>query len=115
LECPEYHEGYICAFTSEFAKVGTRSIDEIIDVLRRMFEDNILRLRRARLQEEIVLGGRADRKTTRLSKLCFRQAMQLVEYMRAVEATTVVASGEGILSRIFGHLTDPHDIVIRRE
>jgi len=106
---------YICAFTKQFATFGTRSMEEIIDVLKRMFEDNILRLRRARLAEEIVLGGRADHKTTRLSELCMRQAMQLVEYMRALEATTVVASGEGILSQIFGDLIKGHEIVLRRE
>jgi len=115
LECPEYHEGYVCAFTPQFANVNTRSMEGIIDHLAQIFEDNILRLRRARLAEEILLGGRADRKTTRLSTLCMRQAAQLVEYMRALESTSVVASGEGILSQIFGHLIKGHDIVLSRK
>ena len=83
---------------------------EAIDVLRRIFEDNILRLRRARLTEELLMGGRADRTTTKLSELCMRQAAQLVRYMRAVEQTSVPAIEVGILSQLFGHLIDKHRI-----
>lgn len=101
-ECPEYHEGMVCAFEDRFRDVPTRDINDVATLLAGIVEENVLRLRRARLMEDVLLGGEVDEKTTRLSNQVFAQAKLLGDVLRSTKKVTVEARGEGILTRIFG-------------
>lgn len=101
-ECPEYHEGMVCAFEDRFRDVPTRDVNEVTTLLAAIVEENVLRLRRSRLLEDVMLGGEVDEKTTRLSNQVFNQAKLLGELLQSRRKVTVESKGEGILSKIFG-------------
>lgn len=111
-ECPEYKEGYLCAYDPRFRDCDVDTIDGVVTQMAAILQENMLRLKRSRLHEDLVLGGQISKEVTDLTSVCMTQAKALAEMQRSFRRTTVVGSSEGILSKLFGGLVKKPDIVI---
>lgn len=120
-DCPEYQEGYVCAYDKLFKRFDTRNEDDVVNAMSSMVNFNLERLQRA-MMFEMMDGGMATQEVTQL----IDQNARLLEKMKGLldnnpktileqrrvlkadgseEVTTsmgVNPQGEGILSKIFG-------------
>ncbi len=111
-ECPEYKEGYVCAFTDQFASFGTRNTEEIKEIMGAIVQQNTIRLQRAYMIEEQITGGQLDTNVTHLSNIVMDQAKELRELERQSESISLTAHGSkglGILAQLFGRPKDIRD------
>lgn len=115
-ECPEFQEGYVCAFQEAFAAFPVRDADAVISLMGEIVDTNKARWRMALVNERISSGGMADPNVTRLSEVVMSQASSLVELQQEVSKVTVTVAGPrdeapkaagGILSRLFGGSAPP--------
>lgn len=108
-ECPEFKEGYVCAYEGAFKAFPVRDVDAVTALMVEIVDTNKARLRMAQLQERLTSGGMATPDVTRLSEVVLNQAKALVEMQQEVNKVTVTvaggrdapATGGGILSRLF--------------
>ncbi len=114
-ECPEYKEGYICAYDPRFRDADVNTLDDVVTQMASILQENILRLRRGRLHEDLVLGGQVNKEVTELTQVVMSQAKQLAEMQKSHRSTTVVGRSEGILSRLFSGVIKSPDITISSE
>ncbi len=111
-ECPEFKEGYVCAFNEAFSAFPVRDADSVVSLMAEIVDTNKQRLRMALIQERIASGGMATPDVTRLSEVVMNQARGLVDLQQEVNRVTVSVSGPkesigsvgggGIFSRLFG-------------
>jgi hypothetical protein len=121
LDCPKYSEGAVCAYREDFAKVGTRDVNQVVEEIASIFALNIERGRYLRLYEQLN-GGRVDMDVTKHLDTTFQQGVKLAELMRGKKGVKTTAQGQGVISRLFGNLgaapvreltsadTEEHDI-----
>lgn len=122
-ECPEYKEGYVCAFDKQFSSFGTREAGEVTDAVYEIVGLNMTRLRMAALQERTISGGAIDSNVTNLTNTVVAQLQMLSNLRRSEQSITVTASGgqaRGVLSELFGmkssvELNPPREQVVRGE
>lgn len=106
-ECPEFKEGYVCAFNKAFTSFESRSVDDVLGLMKHIVNKNTERMLRGMLSEEIVEGGQLNMNVTRQSDVVMSQARALLELQRDVNRVTVTVTGpgeqkQGILSKLFG-------------
>jgi hypothetical protein len=110
-ECPEFQEGYVCAFEGAFAAFPVRDADSVMSLMAEVVDTNKSRWRMALLQERISSGGMADPNVTRLGEVVLSQAQALVDLQSEVNKVTISVAGPrdeaqkatgGILSKLFG-------------
>jgi len=121
-ECPEFKEGYVCAFNDAFSAFGNvRSVDNVMELMRFVVNKNSTRMMRALLQEEIVSGGQLDPQVTRQTEVVLGQLERIVRLSSQVKkvgvqfsgpgalqtATNDSQQGGGILSKLFGSVQEP--------
>lgn len=121
-DCPDYKEGYVCAYNKMFKRFNTRNASDIMDALHGMVELNLERLQRMAFFE-IMDGGMADPNVSALidqnTKLLnmlqqmnagakiVAQKRTIVDENGRVEETMTVSSNPqegGILTKIFGSM-----------
>ena len=121
-DCPDYKEGYVCAYNKMFKRFNTRNASDIMDALHGMVELNLERLQRMAFFE-IMDGGMADPNVSALidqnTKLLnmlqqmnagakiVAQKRTVVDENGRVEETMTVSSNPqegGILTKIFGSM-----------
>lgn len=118
-ECPEFQEGYICAFEGAFSAFPVRDIDGVLEMMRDIVETNKKRLAFARLSEVLSSGGMANPEVTHLSDVVMRQGKQLLDLEAESQKVTLTVQGPinpgpsgaapapmGILSRLFSNQTN---------
>ena len=76
-ECPEYREGYVCAYDKMFKRFDTRDAQDIMDSMASMVNFNLTRMQRAMIFETLD-GGMI---TPEVSNL-IDQNMRLLEKMK---------------------------------
>ena len=124
--CPEYQEGYVCAFNKLFARFNTRDARDIQDAMHSIVQTNMTRLQRA-MMFEMMDGGVIDPTVTQLmdTNLKYMQMLQQMDnlgkqQLLAQQRVVVDASGNsetvttvstnpqngGFLSQIFGGMGD---------
>jgi hypothetical protein len=104
-ECPEYKEGYICAWNQKFNSFGSRDTSEIQNALYEVVGENMRRLRFAWVLEKVAGGGMQDPNVTHLSNTVVQQLQMLHEFDRSTQSVRLTATGKGasgILSKMFG-------------
>lgn len=111
-ECPEFKEGYVCAYDPAFESFPARGVNEVLGLMRHLFEVNKKRLFRAIHSEEQVNGGEVMDKVDRLMGIVRAQALELIELDRESQEATITFKGTapeetrqatgGILQRLFG-------------
>jgi hypothetical protein len=109
VDCPEYKEGYVCAFNTSFDAFPVRDADSVMELMKKIVDTNKKRMFRALLSEELVSGGQLDANVTRQTQVVMQQLTQLVELSRDTDRVTVqvqgdkaVEKGGGILQKLFG-------------
>lgn len=120
-DCPEYRDGYVCAFDKMFKRFDTRNSEDVMDAMSSMINHNLERLQRA-MMFEIMDGGMVTPEVTGLidqnAKLLekFQQIKQtnaqtVLQQRRTImmdgtetieNSMSVNPSSGGILSKIFG-------------
>lgn len=105
-DCPSYQANHDCAYKDSDRDIQAQNADEISTLAARVFEENVMRFRRARRQEETQFGGEPDQKVTRLSESVMRQAKILSDIIKTRKQVKVEAKGQGILSQVFGNLVE---------
>jgi hypothetical protein len=121
-DCPQYKDGYVCAFDKMFKRFDSRNLDDVIESMQGMVNMNMGRLQKAMIFETLD-GGMPTGEVTGL----IDQNMRLMEKMRdlinyspktVVEQRRVLKAdgseevvtsmnvnpqqGGGILSKLFG-------------
>jgi hypothetical protein len=115
-DCPKFGgEGAVCAYQAEFAQVGTRDANEVVEELAAIFSVNVERARYLRLWEQIQGGGLVEAGVTKHMEQTFQMGAKLAELMKGKKSVKTTASGEGVLSRYFGGLGAPQKQVIAGE
>lgn len=102
-DCPKYQEGYVCYFTDKFSGFKTRNMDEIREIMRRIVQQNTLRLQRGYMMEELVTGGQLDKEVTSLSNTVIAQAKDLAALESSSGSVKLEATGKGVsvLAQLF--------------
>ena len=123
--CPEYREGYVCAFNKMFKRFNTRDANDIQDAIHSIVEENGERLERA-MMFELMDGGVLDPMvntlmSTQITYMNMLQQMnnvspKMVAEQRIVvdangnsETVTTVSSNTpqgGILNQLFSGMGD---------
>ena len=125
--CPEYKEGYVCAFNKLFKRFNTRDARDIQDAIHSIVEKNNERLERAMMWETMD-GGVIDPAVSQLmdTQIRYMQMIQqmdnitpqLVAHQRVVrdaqgnmETTSTLSAnpnstGGGWISQLFGGMGD---------
>lgn len=108
--CPEYKEGFVCAFNKAFTAFDVRDVSQIEDLMEQIVEKNKVRTYRALLSEELVSGGQLDLNVTRQTDVLLRQLKELRDLKQNVRKVSVTVEegskgGGGIFSRLFGAAT----------
>lgn len=107
-DCPEFDDGNVCAFETQFAKTGEATLGTVEAAMWETFRMNMERLRFARLGERTMGGGALDPQVTALAAMVNNQAISLGNFIKAREpakTATIKAQGSaapGLLSRLFG-------------
>ena len=108
-DCPEYKEGYVCAYNDAFNAFPVRDTNSVLELMKNIVDTNKARLMRAFLSEELISGGQLDMNVTRQSEVVLNQARNLVDLSRDMDRVTVsvqgdqaAAAGGGILAKLFG-------------
>lgn len=123
-KCPQYKQGYACAYNKIFDKFNTRDMGDIIQAMQGIVDFSMNRVQRA-MMAEILAGGIPDANTSALMDQSMRylnQLKQMYEYGNAEvlrQTKTVRADGTqemttqitnptegGILSKIFGNMSN---------
>ncbi len=123
-KCPQYKQGYACAYNKIFDKFNTRDMGDIIQAMQGIVDFSMNRVQRA-MMAEILSGGIPDANTSALMDQSMRylnQLKQMYEYGNAEvlrQTKTVKADGTqemttqitnptegGILSKIFGNMNN---------
>jgi len=120
-ECPEYQEGYVCAYEDSFRAYPTRDLDAVMELMAEVVDENKARWRRQLLIERVVNGGMQDPNTTRLGEVVAAGAEKLLRLQQEAQRVTVTASGPataeggaqvgGILSKLFGQRSEPQTAI----
>lgn len=95
-DCPEYRDGYVCAFDKMFARFDTRNSEDVMDAMSSMINHNLERLQRA-MMFEIMDGGMPTPEVTGL----IDQNAKLLEKFQQIKQTnaqTVLQQRRTILS-----------------
>jgi hypothetical protein len=121
-DCPEYKQGYICAYEKLFKRFNTRNADDVLDAMYSMVNMNMERLQRASIFE-MMDGGMVTPEVTGLIDQNVKLLMTVKEMTQhnpkviasqhrtvredgTVEETNTVNMSNpvhgGILSKIFG-------------
>lgn len=110
-ECPEFREGFVCAYRDAFKAFDTRDVNSVIELMTEILDSNKQRWRFARVVETVANSGLPSPDTTRLSQVVMEQAKGLFELQNEVNKITIrtevhgqmdAAKPAGILSRLFG-------------
>lgn len=108
-DCPEYREGYVCAFEGDFKTLGVSTTHGALGAMEAIIQQNLKRLQFAFLAEQTISGGQTSADTTRLSETVMGQLRQFTEFKRQTQTITVTgsvkamqSSGGSILGRLFG-------------
>lgn len=117
-DCPEFRDGYVCAFDDMFKQLSTRSVENIMPIMQKLVDTNVQRTMQAVLQERLVAGGQLDSRVSAQLNQSLTQLQKLLDMQRATDpnqirlsvasngrVAEVNASGpvrEGFLSRLFG-------------
>lgn len=107
--CPEYKEGYVCAFNDAFSAFPARDVDSVLTEMAGIVSTNKGRLMRAYYAEQQVNGGALDMNVTRQSQVVMDQMNLLLALHQEQRKVTVTVHGQGvaknqgpgILSRLF--------------
>lgn len=94
-ECPEFKEGYVCAFRAAFSAFNMRDADGVLAAMGSIAQRNMERLQFAYTEEAIVSGGHPDPAVTALSETVMRQGKVLVDLDREVNSVKVTVTGTG--------------------
>jgi hypothetical protein len=103
MECPKYEENAVCAYQAEFAKVGTRDANQVVEELAAIFSVNVERARYLRLWEQIN-GGIVQPEVTKHMEQTFQMGAKLAELQKGKKSVKTTAEGQGVLSKFFGEL-----------
>lgn len=114
--CPEFKEGYVCAFNKMFKRFDCRNTEDILDAMQGMVNMNMERMQRVAIFE-MLDGGMPDGNLTAMIDqnmrlmMNMKQVMQQQEVIRqtrvvtsdgtTTETTQVQSSQPGILERLF--------------
>lgn len=114
--CPEFKEGYVCAFNKMFKRFDCRNTEDILDAMQGMVNMNMERMQRVAIFE-MLDGGMPDGNLTAMIDqnmrlmMNMKQVMQQQEVLRqtrivtadgtTTETTQVQSSQPGILERLF--------------
>ena len=112
-ECPEFKEGFVCAYREAFKVFPTRDGDAVVELMAAVVSTNAERWGMATLAERVVNGGLVDPKVTSLSETVFSQSKALVDLQREMSRVSVTVRGSagtlgagqggpGVLSKLFG-------------
>ncbi len=104
-DCPEYRDGFVCAFNTAFSAFDTRNVDQVMELMQQIIGKNKVRLMRAYLSEELTSGGQLDQNVTRMSDVLLNQMKMMTDLSMEQRKVTVQVTGEktgGVLSRLFG-------------
>jgi len=127
-ECPQYKEGYVCAFDKMFKKFDTRNLEDIYDAMHGMVNMNMERLQKAMLFETLD-GGLPTGEVTSLidQQMKYMEKMKdlithaprtVVQQHRVIKEdgteSTVTSidmntNNTGLLSKIFGSGNDSEE------
>lgn len=91
--CPEYAEGYVCAFNDAFFSMPSRDVDSVLANMASIVNDNMGRYQRAKFIEQQANGGALDMNVTRQSQVVMSQFELLLALHR--ESTRVTVQVEG--------------------
>lgn len=117
-DCPEFRDGYLCAFNDLFAGLSTRRADNVVPLMQSLVDANVERTMLAVLQERLVAGGQLDSRVSAQLNQALQQ-LQMVDRMnrandpRGVSVRVSEAGGRmsasmegpsqpGFLARLFG-------------
>lgn len=81
-DCPEYRDGYVCAFDKMFKRFDTRNSEDVMDAMSSMINHNLERLQRA-MMFEIMDGGMPTVEVTGL----IDQNAKLLEKFQQIKQT----------------------------
>lgn len=114
--CPEFKEGYVCAFNKMFKRFDCRNTEDILEAMQGMVNMNMERMQRVAIFE-MLDGGMPDGNLTAMIDqnmrlmMNMKQVMQQQEVVRqtrvvtadgtTTETTQVNSSQPGILERLF--------------
>lgn len=114
--CPEFKEGYVCAFNKMFKRFDCRNTNDILEAMQGMVNMNMERMQRVAIFE-MLDGGMPDGNLTMMIDqnmrlmMNMKQVMQQQEVIRqtrvvtadgtTTETTQVQSSQPGILERMF--------------
>ena len=83
--CPEFKEGYVCAFNKMFKRFDSRNADDVLDAMSSMVNLNMERMQRVAIFE-MLDGGSPDSTLTNM----IDQNMRLLQQMREVQQSQEV-------------------------
>lgn len=78
--CPEFKEGYVCAFNKMFKRFDSRNAEDVLDAMSSMVNLNMERMQRVAIFE-MLDGGSPDSNLTNM----IDQNMRLLQQMREVQ------------------------------
>lgn len=97
--CPEYAEGYVCAFNDAFSALKARDVESVLTEMGEIVSTNKARLLRAYFAEQQVNGGSLDMNVTRQSQVVMDQMQLLLGLHREQTRVTVTVQGPGIVEK----------------
>lgn len=83
--CPEFKEGYVCAFNKMFKRFDSRNAEDVMDAMSSMVNLNMERMQRVAIFE-MLEGGSPDSVLTNM----IDQNMRLLQQMREVQQSQEV-------------------------
>lgn len=83
--CPEYKEGYVCAYNKMFKRFDCRNADDIIEAMQGMVNMNMERMQRVAIFE-MLDGGMADSSLTGMIDQNMRLLMNMKQVMESQQA-----------------------------
>lgn len=93
-ECPEFREGYACAYDDAVSAFSVRDPNLILASMAEIVDSNQKRLRRGMLEERIINGGSPRPDITQLSTTVLQQMEMIRKHSKVVERATVTVQGE---------------------
>lgn len=79
-DCPDYKEGYVCAYNKMFKRFNTRNKEDLMDAMHSIVETSLERLQRMQMFE-MMDGGTADVNVTQLME----QSMKYLQMMNQID------------------------------
>ncbi len=100
-DCPEFQDGYLCAYNDLFQGLSTRRAENVVPLMQTLVDTNVQRTMMAVLQERLVAGGQLDSRVSAQLNQALQQLQAVHSINRAndpANARLVVEDNGGRMS-----------------